>query len=330
MKSNKRSSFIVVFIFLTLSVLLAACSSQGSNASTNPKEENELEKVNYAAFDGLNGMAVRFGAEKGFFEDEGIDVEFVVTKDEVASLTSGDVDFADANTTRIVVGGGKGAPIKIVGSMFRTKGPFYLIAKSDIKSVEDLKGKNVGVGIAGSGMDVYTRTILAKHGLTEDDVHLINNGTYQQAYATLETGQVDATLIHEPFVTLGETTGVAHLLAQGWKYLPEFHTGVLASNDKFIKEKPETLKKVLKAYLRSQEYAKANQDEYIDYVVKHVDIEPEVLKSALDREEILWENDLNIDVDRIEKSQDLQYELGFQEEKYDIKSLVNDKFIPKK
>lgn len=328
---NRKTVFLLIILIVS-SILLAACgegaAKEESSKSGSKGNKEELTKVTYAVFDGLNGMAVRFGHAKGFFEEEGIDLDLVVVKDEVAALTTGDVDIADANTTKIIIGAGKGAPIKIVSSMFRTRGPFYLIAKPEIKSVEDLKGKNVGIGIAGSGMEVYTRKILQDHNVSVDDVNLINNGVYQQGYASLQTGQVDATIIHEPFVTLGEATGEAHLLALGWEYLPDFHTGVLAANETFAKENPELVTKVLKGYLKSQEYAKQNTDEYVEFVLKHVEIEEDVLRSALEREKVLWENKLFVEVDRIKATQQLGYDLGFQEELYDIESIVDNSFIP--
>lgn len=323
MKQIIRIPIMVTFLILVL--VLVACTGSGDSSSSG--NDNELDHVTYSAFEGLNGMAVRFGGEKGFFEEEGIDIEFVVADDEVAALTSGDVDIADGSTTRVITGAGRGAPLKMIASMYRTQGPFYLVAGEEIESVEDLKGKDIGVGIVGSGMDVYARYILKEHDISADDVNLIDNGVYQQGYATLEKEQVDATLIHEPFVTMGEESGESHLLARGWDYLPEFHTGVIAASDSFIKKEPETIERFLKAYYKAQEYAKNNQDEYIDYILDHIDIDPEILKNALDREEEIWTNDMPLDVDRLVETQEIQLELGFQEEAYDIESMIEPSFV---
>lgn len=167
----------------------------------------------------MSGLAVRFGIEKGFFKDEGLDVELISTQNPIEALTSKDVDIADSATTNVIVAAGKGAPLKIVSSMFRTKGPFYLIAKPGIESIEDLKGKKVGAAALGSGLDVYTQTILNKHGLSKNDVTYLANGVNDAAYASLTSGQVDATIIHEPFASLAETEGTGKILAKGWDYL---------------------------------------------------------------------------------------------------------------
>lgn len=144
-RTNWRGVWILT---LAMVMVLAACSSnskggqESKTASTTPSGgEQKLHKVRYAAFNGVSGLAVNFGAEKGFFKEEGLDVEFVTTQNPIESLTSKDVDIADVATTTAIIAAGKGAPIKIVSSMFRTKGPFYLVAAPGINSVEELKGK---------------------------------------------------------------------------------------------------------------------------------------------------------------------------------------------
>lgn len=325
---------------LMITALAAGCSAGGPSSPVSPsaspstgggegqQQEAKLEKVSYAAFTGVSGLAVHFGAEKGFFEEEGLDVEFVTLKDPIAGLVSKEVDVVDVNTTSAIVAAGKGAPIKIVSSMFRTKGPFYLIGSTKIDKIEDLKGKNIGAAVFGSGLDVYTQTILTEHGLGADDVNFIANGTHEAAYASLETGQVDATIIHEPFASLAESSGKGKLLAAGWDYLPTFHTGVLAANDDFINNKPELLEKLLRAYFKSQEYAKENLDEFKQYYLENASIEPDILDQSLEREMVLWENNPDVDVNALMDTQQIQLELGFQEQIYDVESILDLRFIP--
>ncbi|WNQ11108.1 ABC transporter substrate-binding protein [Paenibacillus aurantius] len=320
---------------LAFLALLAGCANgeaatEKAASSKAAGETPKLEKIRYAPLSGVSGLAVSFGAEKGFFKEEGLDVEFISTKDPIAGLTSKDIDVVDVATTTAIVAAGKGAPIKIVSSMFRTKGPFYLIASPNIKSIEDLKGKKVGVGVFGSGLDVYTRVILQKHGLTDKDVTLVANGAQQAAYASLETKQVDATIIHEPFASLVEKEGKGKLLATGWDYLPTFHTGVLAARNGILEEKPELVKKLIRAYFKSQEYAKSHPEEYKAYYLKNSPIDPEVLDKALKREEGLWENKPDVDIQSLQDTQKIQKELGFQDQIYDLDKILDLRFLPAK
>lgn len=327
--SNNRV-LAIALVGMLLTVLLSGCGGQGKTADRAKDSKPSLVKVRYAPYTGLNGLAARMGKEKGFFAEEGIDVEFVDIKDSVSGLASGDVDFADSPTTNAIVAAGRGAPVKIVASAFRTKGPFYLISKPEIKNIEDLRGKKIGISGFGTGLEVYTRVILQKHGLTPNDVTFIANGSHNQAFASLESGQVDATIIHEPFVTLGETSGKAHLLARGWDYLPTFHTGVLTASSQFISKQPELVEKMIRAYFKSQEYAKSHPDEYLDYAMQSVKIDRAVLAEALKKENVLWENNPNVSVADLNDTQKIQLEQGFQDKIYDLDKILDLRFIPKK
>ncbi|UNK16923.1 ABC transporter substrate-binding protein [Paenibacillus sp. N3/727] len=334
MNRKRNRLFITIAISVMLLSLLAGCAgnadSNTANPSSNGSVEQKLEKIRYAPLSGVSGLAVSFGAEKGFFKEEGLDVEFISTKDPIAGLTSKDIDVVDVATTTAIVAAGKGAPIKIVSSMFRTKGPFYLIASPGIDRVEDLKGKKVGVAVFGSGLEVYTRVILEKHGINADDVTLVANSTHQAAYASLETGQVDATIIHEPFASSVEKEGKGKIIATGWDYLPTFHTGVLAARQGILEDQPELVEKLIRAYFKSQEYAKSHPEEFKEYYLKNIDIDPDVLDQSLKREDVLWENNPDVNVDALKDTQKIQKELGFQDEIYDVESILDLRFIPQK
>lgn len=300
-----------------------------ANGTTDRQGEGGLTKITYASFAGPTGIPAKFGQSKGFFKKAGLDVTFVKAEDPVALVASGDADLADNDTTSSLIAAGKGAPIKLVSSMFRSKGPFYLIGAAGIDSIKDLKGKKVGIGRKGSGMEAYTKVILHKNGLRDSDVTYIPNGSYQAAYASVDNGTVDATIIHEPFVSLAESEGKAKLLAKGWDYLPTFHTGVEIASDRFIKENPEALKKFLAAYFKAAVYAKAHQDEFLTFAAAQTKVPEAVQKKALVREEPIWDNQPELDPARLTETQQIQKDLGFQDKVYDPKTLVDTSFLPK-
>lgn len=333
---NMKKTFLW-FILIFLTIVLAACSEQeGTTKKTSTEkaekaEEQEHLKIRYAPLSGSSGIAVKFGEEKGFFKEAGLDVEFIEIQDPIAGLVSGDVDIADGPTTNAILAAGKGAPIKIVSSMFRSKGAFYLLGNENIQSIEGLKGKTIGVAKFGTGLDVYTRIILKENGIDPDkDVTLIANGTHQEAYASLTNKQVDATIIHEPWVSLAESEGKGKLLARGWDYLPNFHTGVLMASDQAIKENGEAIKRLLSAYFKSQVYAKEHLDEFKAFYLANIKVNEEVLETTLNRENEIWENNPDVSKEALIETQEIQKELGFQDQIYDVEKLLNLSFIPKK
>lgn len=106
--------------------------------------------------------------KKGFFAQEGIQVEFVVMRPSIiaAALTNGEIHFSTATGT--VVGAAlRGFPFKIV-TYYSTRLMDSLVAKSQIKSVADLRGKIVGVDGPGASTYVMTVLILRKHNLDPD------------------------------------------------------------------------------------------------------------------------------------------------------------------
>lgn len=347
MKKKTTQRIGTVLVSLLVLALFAGCSNNNganakdsaSSAGASPSPtasstssaggDQQLQKVRYAAFNGVSGLAARFGAEKGFFKEEGLDVEFISTQNPVAGLTSKDIDIADLATTQAIIAAGKGAPLKIVSSMFRTKGAFYLIARPGIDKIEDLKGKKVGAAVLGTGLDAYTQVILKKHGLSKDDVTLVANGVNDAAYASLTSGQVDATIIHEPFVSLAEISGKGKLLAKGWDYLPNFHTGVLVAGSDFVEKHSDVVEKLLRAYFKSQEYAKSHLNEYKTYFLTQVKVDSKAVDKAFERELVLWENKPDIDKQALQETQQIQVDLGFQDKIYDVDKILDLRFIPK-
>lgn len=336
---KKMRKFIVLLSIISsllMMTLIAGCSSNIKQEPTSKAEdskktgESEQIKIRYAAFQGMTGLGFWFGKEKGFYDEAGLNLEVVEVQDKAAAFVAKEIDFADMNTTQAIISASKGAPFKIVASMFRTKGPFYLIGNPSISKIEDLKGKRVGVGQFGTGMEVYVRVILKKHGLDPDkDVTLIANGTHQQAYASLESGQVDATIIHQPFVVMAEEKGIGKLLARGWDYLPTFHTGVLVASDDLIKNHPDIVRKLIETYFKANEYAKNHIDELLDFGTNYLKVDRDILKKALESELVIWENKPQLDFKALDDTQNIQIELGFQDRKYDLEKIIDTRFLPK-
>lgn len=314
---------------LGLLAVLTACSRNEKSAAVPTEPETAaLQAVRYAGYSGITGLGVQLGIAKGFFKEEGLALEFIDTRDPIAGLASNDIDIADWNTTGAIVAAGKGVPVTIVSSLFRHVGPFYLVAAPDIGSIADLKGKTVGAAAFGSGLDVYARTILAKEGVGAKDATFVANGVAAAALATLENGSVSATIIHEPFASLAEATGKGKVLAAGYDYLPRFHTGVVIARNTFLAQSPELVEKFLRAYFRSNAYAKENLDEYKAFYAARLKLDPKVVDAAVQRELPIWSNDPRVSLEEIDETQKIQLSLGFQPEIYDAAKFIDTRFIP--
>nr|WP_274636459.1 ABC transporter substrate-binding protein [Microbacterium bovistercoris] len=316
---------LAAIVAATLSTA-AACS--GSATASGPDADGLLT-VRLPDATEYNSLALRYGAEHGIFKEEGLKVEWVQTNDLVVSAGSGDVTIAFGPTTTHLKAAASGAPIRIVGAGFRTKGPFWLIARKGIDSIDELKGKTIGIAVPGSGLETYALAILKAHGIDADQVTTVADGVYDTAYGAVTTGKVDATIIHQPFAALGEIEGKTVTLARGWDYLPTYQTGDIIAGTKTIEQQPELLKKALRAYYAAYDYAKTHYDDYIPWLQHNLpSIDPAAVKQAIETEDVIWEDNAKLDLDAVDSSQDVEIAVGHQKEKYDVSKYVDQRFIP--
>lgn len=352
MKKRKISIRLVSMLLIALlSLNLAACSSQQEQPQTKTEDEtkdsdssalaspedapwknrqNEKVTVRAGFAKGMTGIANQFAIANGWYEEAGIELDLIDIPNPVAAFGAGEVDIADGDPGTYIPAIVNNVPIKIVSNMWRNKGAYWIVAKSEIKSLADLKGKKIGGAQATGGMRLTLMEVLSQNGIDPfKDVEIIANGFYQTAYATLTSGEVDATIIHQPYATLVEKDGIGNVLAQTWKFLPDYHTGVLVAADKMINEKPEVVERVLEVYFYTNNYAKTHMDEFIPWAAKYLNVDEATAREAIEAEIELWENDPIVDTSRLQVTEDLLTKYGMQKESYKVDGVVNNEFAEK-
>jgi len=178
----------------------------------------------------LNYLPITMGREKGIFQSEGIDLQMILVAStiQVTALTTGDIDFSGAQS-QVMAGAARGLPVKVVGFL-TIKPSFWLVAKPEIRSVEELKGKIVGITAIGSSTDTLARFLLAKHGLTPDrEVALIGNGTTSNILTAMKAGTVDAGVLSPPFNAIAKQMGY-RMLAYFGDYVEQSLSGIGTSD----------------------------------------------------------------------------------------------------
>ena len=199
MKRNIRFSIFVGI--LALLVLISGCSRSGDTtaaAQAPAAEEPAAPALTIAYSDWPGWVAWDIGLQKGFFEEEGVAVDFqwfeyVPSMD---AFAAGQVDAVTMTNGDALITGALGAPsIMILVNDF-SDGNDMIVAAPGIDSAADLKGKKIGIEI-GFVEHLLLLTALEKNGLTEADVELVNTPTHQTAQ-TLASGDVDAIAAWQP------------------------------------------------------------------------------------------------------------------------------------
>ena len=138
--------------------------------------------------------------EGGYYQKYGLDVDlkFVVGPGGVAALVSGDAALVNSSLEQLMQAASKDGSMAIVGSSLN-KGTFALMARKDVASVKDLKGKRIAVSQVGDAPYGYVVALLAKSGLGARDVTWVPVGTdVSGRAAALQSGRADATLLTAP------------------------------------------------------------------------------------------------------------------------------------
>jgi ABC-type nitrate/sulfonate/bicarbonate transport system substrate-binding protein len=162
---------------------------------------------------GVSHVAFYAAKEKGYFQEEGLDVEVILMSGAIGirALIAGDVDAS-------TVGGSalppifRGAPLRMVFISF-DKPTHWLYAKPDIRAVKDLKDKKVAVDGLGGTLESLLRSVLEKNGLEAGrDVPILAIGPPPGRFVALTSGAIDATLFTFPLNFRAEEAGFRELV----------------------------------------------------------------------------------------------------------------------
>src|SRR6266513_4172753 len=124
----------------------------------------QLKKIRFSTSSiAVTEMQFRIAQMKGFYREEGLDLETVLIRGSVGmqALIGGSVDYASAAGS-IIAAGVRGAPVRLV-LIVNAIPQFDLVGQPDLKSVAQLKGKVVGISSRGGAVDLLTQLILTKH-----------------------------------------------------------------------------------------------------------------------------------------------------------------------
>jgi NitT/TauT family transport system substrate-binding protein len=219
--------------------------------------------------------------KRGFFKEEGIEVEIIRMNPNVSvtALASGDVDYSQIFAA--VVGAAiAGLPVRIVAG-FLDNWPLTLIARPEFKSVKELKGKTLGVSSYGATPDVAARMIFKYFGIDpEKEIKLLALGSDAARVAALKQRVVDVIVISPPADSQLEKLGF-NVLARAYELFNFPYLG-LSANIKKIKERPDEVKRVLKATIKANRFIRENREGAVQVLVEWGRVEREYAFASYD------------------------------------------------
>ena len=268
----RRSAMWILILIGILSLKASPVSAQTT-----------MKKVR-VSIPGANVTYLPFYAakDKGYYKEESLDIEFILMPASLAStaVLTGDIDYNGA-VTGVVAAAVRGQPIKAV--IFTMRSPVQgLMAKPDIKDLQQLKGRKIGVSSPGSTTDLSTRHILRRQGFEFGrDYSIVYIATEPGRLAALETGVLDAAMLSVPENIIARQRGFNELaLSADFMEFPQ--NGFGASNKK-IKENPEEITRMVRATLRGLVFVSdnKNKDACLDIIMKNWGIKSRAMASEM-------------------------------------------------
>ncbi len=208
-------------------------------------------------------------AHKGFYKSEGLHVEIIMMRANLASsaLMTGDIDFSGA-VTGVIGGVVKDQPLKAV--FFASTSPMMsMIGGKTITNRQQVKGKRIATSSPGGTATLVARAILKKWGLDPDrDASLAFMGRDGARYAALESGVVDVSMLSPPGNIKAQQQGYREL-AFAADYI-RFPQNGFGTTQKKIQEKPDDIYHMIRATMRGLMFVMdpKNKDETIDLIMK--------------------------------------------------------------
>ncbi len=221
------------------------------------------------------------GQKRGFLQEEGLQAEFIRMNATVGltTLITGEIDYYTQ------LGGGvaaaiRGAPVKIVACF--VPGPTAtLVARPEFKSARELKGKTIGIDVFGSNLDIIARNVFKHSGIDPDkEIKFLAAGPLEARFSSMKQGLIAATLGGPPTDFLGKKMGFV-VLARANELFSFPVTGVVSSVKK-IKEKPEEVKRVIKAGIKANRYIRQNRDGTIQTFMEWLKLDKEMATATYD------------------------------------------------
>lgn len=199
--------------------------------------------------------------DKGFFKDEGVDVELVIMEDtpiKMGALMAGQIDLVASTADEFPIYMKPGKMLRYVLAVDNSKGGDGVVANKEITSITDLKGKRVAFE-QGSVSQFFLNALLKDAGMTEADIEPVNMAATDAGVA-FAAKQVDAAVTWEPALSQGAKSEHGHMLLTSADK-PGLITDVVATTAETAVEKKDDIAAFVRAWYKAVDYSKSNPDE---------------------------------------------------------------------
>ena len=224
--------------------------------------------------------------QMGLFQKHGVNMELIAFPGGTVGLQAlfaGDIQFATADGVAGLSANLRGANLYFIAGMINTF-PFSILAKAEIRTPQDLRGKKIVISRYGSSSDTAVRAAVEKYDLKPDkDVIILQGGGQSERFAALRAGAVDAAIVSPPLNLTGKRLGFNEVIDLSESGVAYSHQQIVAIKD-FLDRNPDIVLRTLRALCEGLAAWKdpAKKALVLNHVAKYLRLDPEKHKDQLE------------------------------------------------
>lgn len=307
-------------------VMLSACGGSDPN-STNQTDAEGLTEINVGVIPILDTVPIYLGVDEGIFEEHGLDVNLQEAQGGAAiipAVQSGDFDIGFSNVTSLIVARSQGLPLQLVAAGPNSTGDpvedyaaVLVPEDSDITAIEDLDGATVAINTLNNINDTVLREGMSQAGGNPSSMDLVEVA-FPDMQSQVESGNVDAMVVVEPFQTIGESAGMRSIYAPYAEPTEDLSVAGYFTSEQMIASEPDTVDAFAAAMREAQQFADDNPDAAKDIMTSYItideDIVPDLVMPSFPQE---------INEESLDTMIDWTVEYGLIDEAIDLDELIH-------
>lgn len=233
-----------------------------------PASANQELTIAHSTWVGYGPLYI--ARDKGFFEEEGLDVDLVVMEDvktRMPALAAGRIDVAVTTIDTVLAFYSPEHPLSYLFALDDSRGGDGIVAGKDIKTIADLKGKSIAF-TEGSVSQFFLSVLLKDAGMKLSDVNALNMSA-GDAGAAFVAQKVDAAVTWEPWLTRGKDTDHGHVLVDSTK-TPGLITDIMVTTNDMLEKNRPAMEGLYRAWSKAIAWQKDNVEEADEIMAKGV------------------------------------------------------------
>lgn len=232
---------------------------------------------------GLAEINYLIAKEKGYYQEEGLEVDLVLIAAGIANLAliGGNIEFTTGGSNAVTAAHHQGARLRVIFSPYLR--PFFsLYSRADIRHVKDLKGKKIAISTLLGVEQLLAEEVLKRAGVKRQDVVFLALGVPAARYAGLQSGVVDVAELTVPHNFIAKEAGFRELVFYpNENYLVQL-SGSLAVRDAFLQSEPDLVKRFVRGSLKGLLYARENRSRVVKFLTSHMKLKPDLADRIYD------------------------------------------------